>query len=376
MLLQERNYDLYCDDEIEEETKSNQFAEQRSSTVSVGFSDTSSCANMSTTNSFNNGICRPTFDLSSFNSLATTSSSSSSSSSSCYLSSLTQRSSTLRYRGPPSSSFASSSSGCSFLSEGAATRALLHLATKETTSSTLKEVREEPIAIDRSLNETQEAEDFFSPKTTSPVATATSIEDASTSIAVNSRAVSRHRDDYGSGMQYILEGILLGFLIVPLLHIIATVERYFRSLFMDLQRNAGFLFASLFAPSSFQQEPIDMNGEQPCSSLAKPMHQELVDDEDYSGSPEEETLCCYSSSSSSSDNDGNIESEQDGWGHFADFRDELADESSFIPSCSASPLRTRSAVAAVPPSCVASSTLDTLAEGREEDDDTEEDWSF
>ena len=372
MLLQEHNYDIYYNDEIEEEqSKFHQLADQRSSTVSVGFSDTSTCAKISPPSSFNNGLRRSTFDLSSFNSLAT---SSSSSTSSCYLPSPTRRSSTLRYRGS-----SSHQNDCFSVQEGAATRALLELAAKETTSPTIEEVREEPSTIVQFLDETQEAEDLFS-----PTAAATASTDDSPAIANSSTASSQHGDER-SVMEFILEGILLGHLIVPLLHLIVTIERHVRSLFRGLQRNTGFLFASLFAPSSFQQEPNDADDEQLSSSLNL-MQQELVveddDDDDYPGS--EEACCCYSSSSSSSsDNDDNIESDAGGWGHFADFQDELADEKSFIPLCSASPLRTRSVVAA-PPSpyqkgevgaCVASS-LETLDECREEDDDTEEDWSF
>ncbi len=88
--------------------------------------------------------------------------------------------------------------------------------------------------------------------------------------------------------------------------------------------------------------------------------------EDFSGA--EAIFSCSSSSSS----DDNTEEDEDGWGHFADFRDELADEASFIPSCSMMPLRNGSVAAVhVPPSCV--TALETLAE---EDDEEEEDWSF
>lgn len=364
MLLQEHNYDLYYDDEIEEkQSKSHQ---QRSSTVSVGFSDTSSCAKISPPSSFNNNngqqLRRSTFDLSSFNSLSAT-----------------------------------SSDCCSPVQEeGAATLALLEqLAGKRETTSlspiTLEEAREEP-----STNETQEAEDLFSPTTA-----ATAADDAPAAVANSSTVSSHHNgDERRSVIQFILEGILLGHLIVPLLYLIVIVERCVRSLFRGLQRNAGFLFASLFAPSSsFQQEPTDAENndeQQLLASSLNLMQQELVedvdddDDEDCPGS--EEACCCYSSSSisSSSDNndDNNIESEATGgWGHFADFQDELADEKSFIPFCSASsPLRTRTrtrsvVAAAAPPSpvgsaCVVASTLETLDECREEDDDTEEDWSF
>ena len=102
----------------------------------------------------------------------------------------------------------------------------------------------------------------------------------------------------------------------------------------------GLVFTYLFV-SSFEEDPLQFAECHP-SSIAKHDHPD-----------EYETVCGYSSSSSSSG-----EGEEDDWGHFADFRDELADESSFIPSCSTS------------------HTLETLTEGREEDDDVGEDWSF
>lgn len=172
-----------------------------------------------------------------------------------------------------------------------------------------------------------------------------------------------HPDRIGSVTQYFLEDILLGYIVVPFLQLTISIERYLRS-----------MLASMFAPtSSFQQETINSDGEEHYSSSIVNLRQGLLDgNANYSGPSE--AVCCYSSSSSSSDDD-NAESEHDGWGHFADFRDELADEATFIPSCSPRSLRTQAmAAVAVPPSCV--TTLETLAEVREEDDDAGDDWNF
>ena len=68
------------------------------------------------------------------------------------------------------------------------------------------------------------------------------------------------------------------------------------------------------------------------------------------------------------------ETTRDEWGHFADFQDELADESSFIPSCrvTLTPDGRRSSIT--------TTTLQTLSEVVEhdcdDDDVEEEEWSF
>lgn len=134
-----------------------------------------------------------------------------------------------------------------------------------------------------------------------------------------------------------------------------TMERYLRSTVGELHRIVGFAFNSLSASSSSVQGLY-------CSSNSI---------ENFHGTPQ----AIYSRSSSSSSTEDNTEGDENGWGHFADFRDELADEASFIPSCSVMPLRKRAVAAVVvQPSCA--TTLETLTEGREDDDDAGEDWSF
>ncbi|MGK3761749.1 MAG: hypothetical protein ACI8RD_014067, partial [Bacillariaceae sp.] len=78
---------------------------------------------------------------------------------------------------------------------------------------------------------------------------------------------------------------------------------------------------------------------------------------------------------SSCDDDEHQTIDADGWGHFADFQEELADESSFIPSCSRSNSVVPSYRSVTPPSPNnQKGALETLTESREEED--EEDWSF
>lgn len=350
MLLQERNYELYYDREIEDEVNSHQCIEQRAISSSVGLSDTFPCEKISSPNS-NSRLRRSTFDLSSVNSLAT----SSSDSSSYCIPSPSRKTSTLRYRGQSSSP---SSYGNPSFTEGAATEALLHLAEHNDTKSTLREVRREPSELKHSLDETR----GHCKRRREPATICT--EDSASS----STSITDGDDSMSSISQYCLEVIILGYLVVPFLQLTITIERFLRGLFVHLQRYLGLAFDSLFGHSS-SSEDLNFDWQELYSSTANPLQRESSDhNRDVSGSCE--AVCCYSSSSSCED-----EGEHDGWGHFADFQDELADEASFIPSCSANPLRGRAASAsAVPPTCV--TALETLAEGREEDDDAGEDWSF
>lgn len=330
MLLQERNYRLHYDDAIEDEAK------HPALSSAVGSSEHFSYAK---SKSSKNRLRRSTFDLSSVSSLST----SSSDSSSCCLSSPTRKSSSLRYRGL-SSSTSSSYNNNNPPSEGAASQALKNLVANNITESSLQDVRQEH-------NEIQEER-----------------ESSPTSFHTQDSSTSSESSDMESFLQYLLEVIFLGYVVVPFLHLTITMERYLRSTFGDIHRNAGFVLASIYAPSSsVSQEPITMERGQ---VQQQQQQQHRTDShEDFYGA--EAILSCSSSSSS----DDNTEEDEDAWGHFADFRDELADEASFIPSCSMMPLRNRSvAPVHVPPSCVTG--LETLAEGREEEDEAEEDWSF
>jgi hypothetical protein len=207
-----------------------------------------------------------------------------------------------------------------------------------------------------------------STSTSSGMITSNNTSNQNTTSNINANN-NRNDDEDGSVVESTLGGNFLGcgHLIVILLHLIVTIERYVRRIL----REAGFVYASLFASSfSFQQEPVNDDDEDELSSStsAPPMQD---DDEDYSSSG----YSSSSSSSSSCDDDEHQTIDADGWGHFADFQEELADESSFIPSCSRSNSVVPSYRSVTPPSPNnQKGALETLTESREEED--EEDWSF
>ena len=274
----------------------------------------------SSRNSFNSRLRRSTFDLSSVNSLATSCSDSSSYS----LPSPTRKSSTMRYRGQSSSSTSSTQ-------EGAASQALIQL-----------------IANQEKMTGPQEAHNAIETE-----------EETDASTQHLSSASEGNFDRIESFIQYFLEVIFFGCLIVPFLHATITIERCLRRLFGELHRFLELAFNTLRASSSsIEEEPIQFERR---GLYHSPSSKEAF----YTT-----TEAVYSSSS-----DDNSEEEEDSWGHFADFQDELADEASFIPSCSVMPMRSRTETSvAASPSCI--TTLETLAECREEDDEGEEDWSF
>jgi len=330
MLLQERSYHLYHDGEIEDKGTSQLAGETSSRAISLD----PSCEQILATNASNNRLRRSTYAMSSVSSLTT----SSSDSSSYCLPSPTRKSSTLRYRGKsiPSSS------------QSAASETLLRLVAQNSNGSNLQEVREGPLELNHDLDETTGDNPSFARNPTKKT--------------INSEGgFESNNPDINSIIQYLLESleaILLGYIVVPFLRLTITMEQYVRRIF-----NLGLaLDASVASSSSFQRGGIQRNSEGFCYSTSSGSQQGiLIQSEDFDRSSG--IICGYSSSSSTSDDDKN-DHDGDGWGHFADFKDELADESSFIPSCSSIPL----------PSCTAS--LETLAEGREEEDDAEGDWSF
>lgn len=308
MLLQERNYELRFDEE--DEAKDSVMSD---ATGHSSYKKTSR-------NSFDSRLRRSTFDLSSVNSLATSCSDSSSYS----LTSPTRKSSTMRYRGQ-------SSSSTSTTQEGAASQALMQLIANQEKMTALQEAHQ-----------------------------AIEAEGETADSAQNVSSISKGSSDrIESFIQYFLEVIFFGCLIVPFLHMTIAIERCLRTSFGELHRNLELAFTTLRTPSySIEEEPIEFERR---GLYHSPKSREGLNTT---------TEAVYSSSS-----DDNSEEDEDSWGHFADFQDELADESSFIPSCSIMPIRTRTETSvAVSPTCIA--TLETLAECQEEDDEGEEDWSF
>jgi len=338
---------------MEDGDQSHYMMEDRNSAASLGLSDDASYANISTPpRSMSNKLRRSTFDLSSVNSLAT----SVSDSSNYCASTPTRKPSTLRYRG------LSSSSGNPASLEAAPKQSPVQRGRHDGSNSSVREAREKPMEDTQSGNE----------RTT---------KHCSHEMVPGTISTKESQSGWlGSMVQYFLEVIVLGCLFVPFLEFTIRIERWIRGKFEDIHRSTGNVFTSLFAPSSsFHDEPIGFESEKFCCMPYAPMlqhyQQQLFDgnihNEDVSGL----AVSCNSTSSSSSegetiDEDGQV---QDGWGHFTDFQDELADEASFVPSCSVGgPLRIS---VALPPSSGVSA-LETLAEGREEDDDAGEEWTF
>lgn len=355
MLLQERDYRLYHDGEKEED-RLHHVMQGRDSATSLGLSDDAAYVKISTpTNSFNKKLRRSTFDLSSFNSLATSSSDSSSNCGSTPTrKASTPTRSTLRYRGR------SSASDNPFLQEVAPTQSFAERGKREATNFSSREVREATREIVRTGDKPQR-----------------NIRLPSQQTAPGTRSTEDSQPGWlNSNIQYVLETIILGCIVVPFLELTIQVERYARFKFEGIQRSTDSLFDTLFAPSSsFEDEPVQFDGQACYSSSDAPVleqyQQELLDRNDYLHGCSSEAVSCHSVSSSGEDEHG----QEDGWGHFTDFQDELADEANFVPSCSVGLLHTRTTAAVtLPPSCVTG--LETLDEEREEDDDSGEGWSF
>eukprot|EP00535_Pseudo-nitzschia_heimii_P007866 CAMPEP_0197175414 /NCGR_PEP_ID=MMETSP1423-20130617/1640_1 /TAXON_ID=476441 /ORGANISM="Pseudo-nitzschia heimii, Strain UNC1101" /LENGTH=341 /DNA_ID=CAMNT_0042624575 /DNA_START=169 /DNA_END=1194 /DNA_ORIENTATION=+ len=341
MLLNERDYRIYRDGEIETDDQLDCLMEHRDSANSLGLLDDPSLVKITSRLASNSKLRRSTFELSSFNSLATASSDSSSycvSTPTRNASTPTRKSSSLRYRG----SFQSSGNPSSL--EAAPKQSLAQRA--KLSDSNLREVREEAGGAIPSGNERT-----------------TKIRSHET-LSGTSFAKDGLLEWLNSMIHFFMEVIVLGFLVVPFLELIIRIERYFRSRLEDIQQSSGYIFDSMFTPSSsFQDEAIDVDSARFLSAENTPMLQhyqrQLLDNNERDLGHSSEAVSCYSTSSSS-DHDASDEHGEDGWGHFADFQDELADETSFVP-CSFGPLDI---------------ALETLDEGREEDDDAGEDWAF
>jgi len=343
MLLNERDYRIYRDGEIETDDQLDCLMEHRDSANSLGLSDDLSFVKITSRLASNSKLRRSTFELSSFNSLATASSDSSSycvSTPTRNASTPNRKISSLRYRG----SFQSFGNPSSL--EAAPKQSLAQRGKRS--DSTLREFREAAGGAMLSGNE----------RTTKKIR---SHETSSgTSFAKDGLP-----EWLNSMYHFFLEAIVLGFLVVPFLELTIRMERYFRGRLEDIQQSSGYLFASLFAPSSsFQDEPIYIESENYLSPPNTPMLQhyqrQLLDSNEKDPGHSSEAVSC-NSTSSSSEHDASDEHGEDGWGHFADFQDELADEESFVPSCSFGPLV---------------NALETLDEEREEDDDVGEGWAF
>lgn len=169
---------------------------------------------------------------------------------------------------------------------------------------------------------------------------------------------------------------------MSILFLLVNMERQVRSLFRDIHHWVENVWETLRANAFQFEEPLERRPSEHCSSDRFPsdanissslpiMMQEQRDD--VSSSQELLTPLKLVPPAATETSSG-----KDEWGHFTDFQEELADESSFIPSCSRfPPPPPRSSLQKL-----SSSGLTPLAEVQEkegdddEEEDEDEDWSF
>ncbi|KAL3914969.1 MAG: hypothetical protein SGILL_005866, partial [Bacillariaceae sp.] len=166
-------------------------------------------------------------------------------------------------------------------------------------------------------------------------------------------------DDHFMGLETVIEDVFLGYMSILLL--VVNMHRQLKSLLLGMKSLVGKAWDSLSHLYHFE-EPLER---QPCqgsnSSNDSVMHK---------SNSEELLLTPLKLVAASKQEAGGSKDE---WGHFADFQEELADEASFIPSCSRIPAG-RSTLRK--PS---TSGLAPLAEVHEDDHEEaveEEEWCF
>jgi hypothetical protein len=133
------------------------------------------------------------------------------------------------------------------------------------------------------------------------------------------------------GVDGILEDILLSY--ASVLYAISSVESHVRTFVEEANHHIGNIFSLVLSAVLSS----------PCA-IVEPAHQEEMDDES-------ETVEIFSPVKVTPTPSANSKDE---WGHFADFQEALADESTFLPRFAAPKSKT---------------SLDTLDESEEEDDE-------
>jgi hypothetical protein len=178
-----------------------------------------------------------------------------------------------------------------------------------------------------------------------------------------------------SGLEVLIEDLILGYL--TFLHIVIIVERHVRGFLRTMWGLMSSWSDALHLDEMFE-EPIDrtymMEDSNPTtdgSSIYYEPDSTAIMSEDSNTTVDQTTV--FELQQNHEHNPANDDAVKDEWGHFADFQDELADESSFIPSCRVklNPDGRKSSITAT--------TLQTLTEIAEDDDDgddNEEEWSF
>ncbi|KAG7349260.1 hypothetical protein IV203_011857 [Nitzschia inconspicua] len=290
-----------------------------SSTVSSMVSDVSSCAMISPPGSFHNGLRRSTFDLSEYDSATGT-----------YRK---DRGSTLRQR--------------SFVTNGAATQALLDL--------------------NSSKEENTSRQSLFSSSTWNKAETMYSNNDDA--AATPQPTMLKENQKRGES---IIEDVFWGY--ISLLLLVVNMERQVRNLCREIQSIMGYAWEVLRANSFQCEEPLERRVayhkyDFP-SNKDIPSGQETMKEQEGQDVGDEQTKELLTPLKLVTTDYTETSLGKDEWGHFADFQDELADESSFIPSCCHVPPPRSSLKKG------SSFTLAPLAEVQEGEADDEEDWSF
>ena len=259
---------------------------------------------------------------------------------------------------------------------GAATRALLEMAMHDALSPTM-----------RTRSSSQELKSHGSSSSFSSHGKRTDRQPSSSSLSSNgdrnncksaetTNDYDGHRHDDESWPRFVVrdleslvEDLMLGYL--TFLHVFVIAERHVRGSFRMLRD----MISSWLNAIQFE-EPIDRSHMHDAADLI---------DEDSAQQADNDLKQTTSKSSNQQDDQApsaadttvqRSDSVRDEWGHFADFQDELADESSFIPSCrvSLNPVARRSSH-----NKTSLQTLTEIAEDDDVDDDDiekEEEWSF
>ena len=198
-------------------------------------------------------------------------------------------------------------------------------------------------------------------------------------------------------LEYLMEDVFMGHVSLFCL-VVTLLEQHMRSFFSGVQNHVGHFLRLLSSMWEFE-EPIDTSlrssivpqtletaifqheSESAFGALADfVIHQAMLKEQEKAKDELLTPLKLVDAAPSKPTEDtipkqrGN--SVRDEWGHFADFQEELADESGFIPSCSKNPHRSSRSIYRAPSS--STNTLTPLTEVHEEEDEEEEEdnWSF
>lgn len=222
---------------------------------------------------------------------------------------------------------------------------------------------------------------------------------AVTSVA-GAAIATRGHDGLGT-WEFFLEEFFVGILL-SFLHAVVQVERHVRRLVRDFHQCAPSIVTQLTSIFPKFEEPlskhfnesgsfdsredssVSTNG---LSETSTDMVREAILHEQEKSMNDDDLLTSMKLSfPSPAEGLAGTATTRDEWGHFADFREELADEACFIPSCAgavasrpptATPAPLMTAIAQPQQGLQGLSALATLPEECDDDDEEEDsDWSF